>query len=77
MFIVANAVLNIILTILISLNSIDIGIQQILISAIRFFCGIASNVYSVAVVLGIMNFNCLSNEGWIFWLAGLQNFKIK
>jgi hypothetical protein len=52
MFIVANAVLNILLTILISIKSIDVGTQQILFGVIRLFCGISSNVYAVAVVLG-------------------------
>ena len=52
MFTVANCIMNIILTISISLNSNDVGIQQILVSAIRFFCGVVSNVYSSAFVLG-------------------------
>jgi hypothetical protein len=46
--------MNIILTISISLNSIDVRIQEILVNTIRFFCGVVSNVYSSAFVLGIL-----------------------
>lgn len=53
MFIIANAVLNIILTFLISAKNIDADLQQLFFGIVRLFCGIASNVYAVAVVIAI------------------------
>ena len=51
-YIIINAILNCALAVLISMKSMDHDTQQLLFAILRFLCGLASNVYSVAVVLG-------------------------
>ncbi|RNA13310.1 organic cation transporter -like [Brachionus plicatilis] len=50
-FILANAILNISLTFLITYDLINYDLRQTLFAVIRLLSGIASNVYSVSVVL--------------------------
>jgi hypothetical protein len=53
MFMIASAVLNIILTILINTEwDNNERSQQLIFAILRFFTGVASNVYAVAVVIG-------------------------
>jgi MFS family permease len=53
MFIISSAVLNIILTFLISVKSINDHLQQLLFGVLRLLSGIACNFYAVAVVIAI------------------------
>lgn len=53
MFIISTAVLNILLSILLYTKPFDEHTNQILFGALRLLTGIASNVYSVCVVLAI------------------------
>lgn len=53
MFVISTALLNIILSLLMYTKPFDENTQQILFAALRLLTGIASNVYSVCVVLAI------------------------
>lgn len=53
MFILANALINIILAVLINFKPFDENTQQISFAVLRLLSGVASNVYSVCVVLAI------------------------
>lgn len=52
LFIIANSILNICLSVLINTEMKDVKLQQTLFGVLRLLCGIASNVYAVAVVIG-------------------------
>lgn len=53
-FIILNAIINISIAIITNITAINVNTKQVLYGILRFLSGIASNVYSVAVVLGIL-----------------------
>ena len=59
---ITNAIVNLLVAILTNLNNLNNETKQILYGILRFFTGVSSNVYSVAVVLGkvlfVKNFKC-------------------
>jgi hypothetical protein len=55
MFMIASAVLNILLALLVNIDwNNNQSTQQTIFGILRFFTGVASNVYAVAVVIGIL-----------------------